>query len=165
MGGSWDVQTPNTRHPCWPKPALPLKPILGALEGFSAALQPAAGLARVNSRPQEEQGHGLCTPLSAVFPLLLGSILDPPTLSLPQQGRSGSPVVTSSSTKVTAGSWRQQSRGIFCRTESILVTTWDVPQGWGSHRFSGQPVMRSHLLTLLCVTPFPSKALEETLTV
>lgn len=46
-----------------------------------------------------------------------------------EDGRLGSPVVIISSTQVTAGSWRQQSRGIFCKTKSILVTTWDVPQG------------------------------------
>lgn len=41
-----------------------------------------------------------------------------------RKGRSGSPVVTSSSTQVTASSQRQQSRDIFCKTKSIPVTAW-----------------------------------------
>lgn len=37
-GAVGGVQTPNTRHPCWPEPALPLKPMLGALQRPSKAL-------------------------------------------------------------------------------------------------------------------------------
>lgn len=42
----------------------------------------------------------------------------------PRKGRWDSPVVTSSSTQVTTGSWRQQLRNIFCKTKSISVTAW-----------------------------------------
>lgn len=50
----------------------------GLWKGPQLPCCPSAGLAGVNFRSQEVEGHGLCTPLRAVFPLLLGSTLDPP---------------------------------------------------------------------------------------
>lgn len=127
----WGAQTPSSGHPHSPTALSPLsledlcwRPCLAVPWPGGLELTPDPGKRRADP----------CMALSAMF-----SAVSVPASSCLQhcliahvrcqdkagrKGRWDSPIVTSSSTQVTAGSQKQQSRVIFCKTKGTPVTAW-----------------------------------------